>query len=112
MIVRAIDSENDWTFGKGRNNYKRDLMALQQIVKTRLQQWIGDCFFAKDDGVDYNNYLDIGTKTFLDRDVRKVILQTEGVLTLNSFESDLSIDRNYTANAKINTIYGVTEVTI
>ena len=39
-----------------------------------------------DDGVDWQNFLDIGKKRFLDIDIKRVILQTEGVLRISSYE--------------------------
>ena len=111
MIIRNLTAQNDWTFGSGIQNYKRDLDALKLNIETRLQSWKGDCFFAPLEGVDYNNYLDVGTKNFFDSDVKRVILQSEGVMKIISYESVLDREaRILTASCTIVTIFGITEL--
>ena len=81
-------------------------------VKTRLQCWKGDCFYAVAEGVDYNNLLDVGTKSLLDSDVKRIIMQSEGVIKINLFESSLdNSDRAYSGSATITTIFGVDKIT-
>lgn len=110
MIIRNVDSNNDWVFGKGKNDYKRDSEALVVDLKTRLQSWKYNCFFDKQEGIDYKSFLGRGTKLFLDADIKRVILQTEGVLRINTFSSILGRnDRNLTITANISTIYGEIE---
>lgn len=107
MIIRALDSIGDWTFGKGKQNYLKGIEALKLDIITRLKSWKGDCFFDLAAGVDYNNFLDIGTQSFLERDIKRVILQTPGVIKINTFESTLNRDdRNLTISSEIVTIYG------
>ena len=111
MIHRNLDEKNDWTFGKGIQDYTRELDAVKINIKTRLQSWKSDCFFALTEGVDYNNLLDVGTKSLLDSDIKRVILQSEGVLKINTYESELDrTERGYTGEAEIFTIYGITTV--
>lgn len=112
MIIRAVDENNDWLYGKGKSDYKKNLEALKQDLKTRLQSWKNDCFFALSEGVDYNNFLDKNTKIFLDRDTKKVMLQTEGVLRINTFNSEVDVNRGYSGLANITTIYGATILTL
>lgn len=107
MSFRALDSNGDWTFGNGRANYLRDQDEINANVQTRLLSWVGDCFFALAEGVDYNNLLDIGTKNLLDINIRRVILQTAGVLRINSYESTIDRSpREFSARAGITTIFG------
>ena len=113
MIIRNLTVENDWTFGSGIQNYKRDLDAIELNIKTRLQSWKGDCFFLPAEGVDYNNFLDVGTKNFLDSDVKRVILQSEGVIKITEYESSLDRDtRAFSATATIISIFGVATVEV
>lgn len=108
MIIRNVTNLNDWTFGKGIQNYKTNKDAILLNVKTRLQSWVGDCFYATAEGVDYNNYMDIGTKDFLDSDIKRIILQSEGILKINSYVSTLDRDtREFEAQAEIVTIFGI-----
>jgi hypothetical protein len=107
MKVRSIDTNGDWQFGKGLQSYRRDVDALKQIIATRLKQWRGNCFFAVNEGVDWNNYLGRGTKKLLDLDIKRVILTTGGVLKINSFDSTLDeMTRKVTVQCNISTIYG------
>jgi hypothetical protein len=106
MIVRELDINNDWTFGKGLNSYLQEMEAIRQCIQTRLLSWVGDCYFALNDGVDYNNFLDIGTKILLDGDIKREILQSYGVVKINSFNSNIDNNRNYSATINLTTIYG------
>lgn len=105
MIIRALDSTGDWQFGKGIQDYKKDLDALKQNILTRVKEWKNDCFFNPSAGPDWNNYLDIGTKTSLDRDILRVIQQSFGVLRIDSYTSDIS-DRDLSFTCQVATIYG------
>lgn len=108
MIIRNSTPSGDFTFGKGLSDYLTNQNAILHNVKTRLLEWKGDCFYAVARGVDYNNLLDVGTKNLLDSDVKRIILQSEGVLKINSYESTLdNIERAYSGEATITTIFGV-----
>lgn len=110
MIVRSLDSNHDWIFGRGINAYKKDMEALKQSIKTRLLQWKTDCFFATNEGVDWNNFLDIGRKTFLDSDIKRVILQTGGVLRISSYSSTLDSDtRSLSVSVSVDTVFGAVD---
>lgn len=110
MIIRSLDAVGDWTFGKGKQNFYRDLEATKANILTRLKSWKGDCFFALNDGVDYNNFMGIGTQEFLNRDIKRVILQTPDVIKINLFSSFLNrSDRSLTITTEIATIFGVFE---
>lgn len=112
MRVRALDAQGDWQFGRGIQSYKTEKEALAQNISTRLKSWKNDCFFAMDDGVDYANYLDIGTKEFLDLDVKRCLLQTEGVLRIDAYSSTLDAStRGLTVSATVATIFGEMTVT-
>ena len=105
--VRALDSLHDWQFGRGLQSYKSGLDALKQSVQTRLMQWKNNCFFAMDEGVDYANELDIGTKDALDSDIKRVILKTGDVLRIDDYSSTLDSDtRAVSISCDIQTNYG------
>jgi len=113
MIHRNLDNDNDWQFGKGKQDYTKDLAAVLLNIKTRLKSWKGDSFTSPAEGVDYKNYLDKGTKTFLDSDVKRVILQSEGVIKIKSYSSDVNRStRGFSAQAEILTIYGPATVEV
>lgn len=110
MIIRNSTASGDFTFGKGLSDYLTNQNAILHNIKTRLLSWKEDCFFATAEGVDYNNLLDVGTKNLLDSDIKRVILQSEGVIKINSFESTLNSDREYSGQATITDIFGVNKL--
>jgi hypothetical protein len=113
LKIRTLDSNNSWLFGKGNNDFLTEIEALKENILTRLKSWRTDCFYALEDGVDYNSFLSVGAKNYLDLDVMRVILQSEDVTKILSINSSVSaIDRSYTATINIQTIYGRTEINI
>lgn len=107
MIIRSATDDGDFTFGKGFSDYYRDQNAIIHNVRTRLLSWRGDCFFAPAEGVDYNNFLDIGTKDLLDSDIKRVVLQSEGIIRINQYDSTLDREtRDFSANITVTTIFG------
>lgn len=104
MRFRNLDSNNDWNFGKGNSDYVLDSAAIALDVKTRLQSWIGDCFFAQDEGVNYTAYLGQSDLTLLSEDVQRVIVQTDGVAEITDFQVSL-VNRVFNATYRILTIF-------
>ena len=103
MSVRKISGDNDFTFGSGLSNYVSESGEIAQNVKTRVQMWKQNCFFALLDGVDYNRYLDgtLQTTYLLEADIRRVIVQTYGVaelklLSVSNEDRELRISYNIT----------------
>ncbi len=90
MIIRKINGENDWTFGKGLSNYATNEEAVAENIKTRLLSWVGDCFFAPNEGVDWKSRLDIGQQAALEQELRAVILQSYGAVGINSVNVNFS----------------------
>ncbi len=107
MIFRNLDANHDWQFGKGVNDYATGNNAIALNIQTRILSWVGDCFFALTEGVDWLNRL--GSKNqraLLEADLRRIILQSEGVTGINSFAIVFNSDgRTFTATYSINTIY-------
>lgn len=110
MIVRAIDIDNDWTYGKGKNNYKKNEVgspeATLQNIKTRLQEFLGDCFFALNRGVDWFNLLGAKDELALKLAIAAVILNTTDVTNVEEVSSVVSDDRTFVVNFEADTVYG------
>jgi hypothetical protein len=105
MIFRNLDENSDWRFGKGRNDFTQRNQAIGLNIRTRLLSWFGDCFFAQNEGVDWYNRL--GSKnqqTLLEADIRRIILQSEGVTGILTFDTILE-GRSFTANYSVSTIF-------
>jgi len=107
MIFRSLDENGDWTFGKGLANYQIDTPAIALNIKTRLLSWVGDCFFDEGAGVDWNNRL--GSKDqrkLLEDDIRRIILQSQGVRGIIDFQTELNAaTRAFKASYNIITIF-------
>lgn len=106
MRVRGIDINNDWLFGKGQSDYKTARDAVAQDIKTRLQSFLGDCFFALEAGVDWFHLLGGKSVPAISLSVRTTILNTEGVTKLNEISVTLDEARLLTLVYSVNTIYG------
>lgn len=85
MIIRALNANHDWTFGKGKQDYLRDQNAVMENIQTRLLSFFNDCFFDLRAGIDWFRLL--GTKN-TDKEIelscRAIILGSYGVLRMNS----------------------------
>lgn len=106
MIVRALDTDGDWEFGKGKNDYKSANKAIEQNIGTRLNSFLGDCFFDNSAGLDWFNLL--GTKNLLALKlaINAAILNTEGVTKILSVDVLLeSSNRLATFTYIVETIY-------
>ncbi len=105
MIFRNLDADSDWRFGKGKNDYAQGQAAIALNIKTRIKSWVGDCFFAQTAGIDWVNRL--GSKNqraLLEADLRRVILQSEGVTGLVKVDI-VMIGRKFQATYTVNTVY-------
>ncbi len=105
MIFRNLDETGDWLFGKGKSNYLTKVPAIAANIRTRIYSWVGDCFFAQTDGIDWYNRL--GSKSqreLLELDLRRIILQSYGVIGITEFSSQV-VGRKFTASYKVDTIF-------
>ncbi|MEE0059280.1 MAG: hypothetical protein UE295_00475 [Acutalibacteraceae bacterium] len=106
MRVRAIDENNDWTFGRGLQDYKIDDRAVAQNVKTRLQSFYNDCFFDLEAGIDWFNLLSRGTESLLLLAIKQNIINTDGVVGLNNVDVLFDrYERHITIKYDIQTVY-------
>lgn len=87
MIFRQIDANGDWEFGKGVNDYARNEDAINLNIRTRILSWVGDCFFALSDGIDWRNRLDVGQQAALVEEIKSNLLQAFGVIEINGVQS-------------------------
>lgn len=108
MIVRALDGNGDWQFGKGKNDYKRNLNATAQNISTRLKSFLNDCFFAANEGIDWFNLLGSKNQQAISLAVSSVILNTVDVTSIVSLQINLSVNRTITIQYNVSTVYGRT----
>lgn len=106
MIIRKNDKNNDWTFGYSETEYLSDSDAVALDIKTKLQEWKNNCFWAMNNGIPYDIRLGYkGQKNLLDEDVKQIVLNNQFVLSLNSFSSTLNEEREYKADFSYTDIY-------
>lgn len=105
MRVRALDSNFDWTFGSGLNNYKTMSSAIEQSISTRLKTFLGECFFDITAGLDWFNLLGSKDRLGLNLAITASILNTDGVTSINQLSIDLDTSRMITITYSVNTIY-------
>lgn len=105
MIVRAIDSDGDWTFGAGRSNYLANNAAVAQSINTRLGSFLGNCFFDLGAGIDWFNLLGNKNETALQLAISTVILNTPQVTSLVTLSANLSASREFSVSYKVSTVY-------
>ncbi len=94
MIVRSLDVDNDWEFGKGFNDYKFGKPAVAQNIQTRLLMFLGDCFFAVTQGPDWFNLLGAKNQVAINLAVNDTLVNTPGVTGIEQISIDLDSKRN------------------
>lgn len=104
MSFRNLDEADDWTWGQSLGNYVYDDMEILLNAKTRILSFLGDCFFAPAEGIDWWHLFNYNKQDELENAVMATIAQTPGVETVNNVESYM------TGNRKINLAYSITTV--
>ena len=106
MKIRALSSTGDFTFGSGNANYATEERAIAQNIASRVRSWKNDCFFDFEAGIDWLNRLDKGQKDNLVNDIKILLIQTEGVVKINSVSVNENRDtRALTMTYNVDTIY-------
>lgn len=107
MKVRAIDDKGDWVFGLGVQSYKKDLLAVMQLIATHIRSWYLDCFFALEEGIDWKNLLGAKkTEDMIKLACRREILKIPEVRTVNALWFYVNEDREITVSYEVTTVYG------
>lgn len=114
MKYRALDSEDDYTLGK--NLFKIDKEAVKQGIKTTLMLLYGEWWENTDKGTPlFQRVLglygvDEEKRQAIDIIFSQRILETNGVTKIISYQSEFE-NRTYTANIKVDTIFGELDIT-
>ncbi len=105
MRVRALDVNHDWLFGKGQNDYMTANAAVIQNINTRLNSFLGDCFFNLGAGLDWLNLLGSKDQVSLNLAISAAILNTTNVTGILQLSVVLSVIRELTVRYKVQTSY-------
>lgn len=113
MRYRRQDDNGDYVFGQGSSEFLVDVPdAVAQAVLTRLKLVRGEWYLNADEGTPWlTQVLGEGTLDTYDLALQEVILDTPGVLQIDSYASVLDgATRALTVAAVLTTIYGETTI--
>ncbi|EKN3738034.1 hypothetical protein ACMU9U_004065 [Yersinia enterocolitica] len=83
MIVSALDKNNDWTFGRGKQNYITGGAAIAQKAKCRIRSFRNDNPLNMDDNIDWLYLLsEKNTEQETLREIERVTLATDGMMRI------------------------------
>ena len=105
MSFRNLDGNHDWVFGSGRNDYVTENQEIALNIKTRILSFLGDCFFAINEGIDWFNLLDYRYQNRLELAVQETIKNTPGVTGINDIQVLLGANRKITIQYDIQTVF-------
>lgn len=109
QTFRAIDSDSDWVFGRGRSSYFRNNDAIQADIKTALQIFMGEVFWNTDFGVDWWNLIggkNPAAQAGIVLQCRTVILGVDGVTQINTVNPTYNgPSRALSLSYSVNTIF-------
>lgn len=111
QIVRAIDENGDWTFGAGLSNYRVNQEAVIQNLQTRIQSFIGNCFFDMGAGINWYGFLGSrGNNNSIQCSlaISALILNTQDVTGLQQLSFDISSKRGFAISYQVQSVYSVT----
>ena len=106
MRLRATDTNGDWLFGKGQNDYKTNQDAITQDIGENLYAFKSDCFFNSNAGIDWFNLLSQKNTLALNLAIATAILNTQGVTGLLTL-SGVLVNRVYEVSYQVSTVYSV-----
>lgn len=105
MSFRNLDGNHDWTFGVGRNNYVVENQEVGLNIKTRVLSFLGDCFFAPLEGIDWWHLMEYNKREEMENSVMNVIATTPDVTQVNQIDSILNARRELKLNYDVDSIY-------
>lgn len=92
MRYRRLSASGDYTFGQGLANFwVNSPNGVGQSVQTRLGLWAGEWFLDLTEGTPYSQQI-LGyqpTQTLRDMAIRQRVLDTNGVLSIVSYASEV-----------------------
>lgn len=110
MRVRALDSNNDWTFGRGRANYITGKDAVNQNVQTRIKSFKNDNPLNIETNIDWRDLLGRkGTESDILNEIERVVRNTDNITEITQLEVDKTENRVQTIRLSYKTAYDETE---
>jgi len=113
MRLRKLDENGDMVFGHGSADFHFNTpLGVAQSIETRLKLIKGEWFLDITQGTDWGGQI-LGrtTSAQYDGEIQRVILETNGVLDIESYASNLQ-DRQLSVTVTVNTIYDAQAITL
>ena len=111
MRVSGLTAAGDWTFGRGKANYKVRSEAIRQNVVTRLRSFKNDYFADVENGGDWLTLFGgRGPDSRILREIERIVLQTEGVRSIDKLEVLQKSNRNATIELRFTDLFSETFV--
>lgn len=85
-MIRSLDGNHDWCFGQGMSDYRTQSNEIAENAETRVLSFLGDCFFATNEGIDWWNLLDYNKQEQLENAVSATIAETPGIEKIENVE--------------------------
>lgn len=112
MKYRALTATGDYNMGASGQFLLNSPAAVAQAVLTRLRLVEGEWFLDNREGTPYpSQVLGYATQGTRDLAIKERILGTQGVTEIIAYSSSVDRNRTMTVFARINTIYGPTDLT-
>lgn len=104
-MIRNLDENHDWTFGAGLSNYVVENQEIALNIKTRVLSFLGDCFFAPTEGIDWWHLMEYNKRDEMENAVMNTIATTPDVTQINNIDSILNARRELKLYYDVETVY-------
>lgn len=110
MRYRILDTDGDYTFGRGNQDITYGIHAVAQAIRTRLLLLKGEWWEDLENGLPLFQEI-LGQKgnndriMIVDSIIRERIATTKNVLSIKEFSSSFE-DRNYVFSCTVDTRFG------
>ena len=111
MRYREHDENGDYVFTGNPLFLVDNREAVAQAIESRMHLYVNEWFLDKREGLDLGNILGFHTANLRDIEIKRRILNTEGVQTLISYESTILGGRSFRVNVSVHSIYGPITIT-
>ena len=105
MIIRSLDSKNDWNFGAGLASYATYDTAIGTAIAVTLRTFLGECYFNTSIGVNWFQLINEKNKDYVILNIKSAIAACYGVTKVNEITYTYTVTRVLTVTYDIITIY-------
>jgi len=103
-MIRRLDNNGDWVFGSGKGAFINGLEGLKLRLATQLREWVGDCFFALQNGINWHLADKLERRVL--REIQARIMSNTEVLGIRTAGIERTLERDWRPKIYVETIYG------